>query len=463
MRLADGDRVRDRDHTAVTPRRTRRALAGAGGVALAGLAGLTGLVACAPAGGGAAPGAGSAQSKGPVTLRVNYRTERYFPVRAQQFTDANPNVRVDMVPDSGYEKLVALLAAGDLGDLIWASTGVGTYFELAGQGHFLQLDSLVGKDKYDLKQHFPRSIDTARTVDNKLFGLPSLIHVSHIGLFYNSQLFDKAGIKAPQLDWTYDDLAEAARKLTAGTTPEGRPAQWGLQTETAYAPLLCFVRSFGGEMLDPGFLGKKVAFDKGPAKQAFQYLFDLRVRHRVHPIVNVDKVALTDGNLAMQTTLMSGGITMARQVADRIAIKNVLIPKGPGGRRGSQGHVDMLGVYSKTKHPDKSFALLKWFANKDTSDALFEEVGVPGARFDGWNAPQVVKEPLVKPFKDFLENPGPELIALPYNFRMLEAGQNTDKLFAPMWTGQQSPDQVIAASVGPFQQFLDQPRVTTGQ
>jgi ABC-type glycerol-3-phosphate transport system substrate-binding protein len=216
-------------------------------------------------------------------------------------------------------------------------------------------------------------------------------------------------------------------------------------------------------MLEPGFLGKKVAFDKGPAKQALQYLFDLRVRHRVHPIVGVDKVALTDGNLAMQTTLMSGGITMARQVADRMEIKNVLIPKGPGGKRGSQGHVDMFGVYGKTKHPDESFALLKWFANKDTSDALFEEVGVPGARFDGWNTPKVASNPLVKPFKDFLESPGPELIALPYNFRMLEAGQNTDKLFAPMWAGQQSPDQVIAASVGPFQQFLDQPRVTTGQ
>ena len=198
---------------------------------------LAGVAACGPAGesGGAGAGAGT-QSKGPVTLRVNYRTEKYFPVRAQQFTDANPNVKVDMVADIGYEKLVALLVAGDLGDIIWASTGVGTYFELAGQGHFLQLDSVVAKDKYDLKQHFPRAIDTAKTVDGKLFGLPSLIHVSHIGLWYNAQLFDKAGVAPPTSDWTYDQLAEAARKLTTGQTPEGRPAQWGLQTETAYRP-----------------------------------------------------------------------------------------------------------------------------------------------------------------------------------------------------------------------------------
>jgi ABC-type glycerol-3-phosphate transport system substrate-binding protein len=223
---------------------------------------------------------------------------------------------------------------------------------------------------------------------------------------------------------------------------------------------LCFLRSFGGEWLDPGFLGKKPAFDKAPAKQALQYLADLRHKHRVHPIAGVDKVALADGNLAMQTTLMSGGITVARQVADRFKVDVVLIPKGAGGKRGSQGHVDMLAVYAKTKNPDEAFQLLKWYANKDTSAALYEEVGLPGARFDGWNDPKVLANPLIKPFKEFVENPGPGLVALPYNYRMLEVGQTTDKLFAPLWAGQQSVDQVIASSVGPFQQFLDQPRAS---
>ena len=55
----------------------------------------------------------------------------------------------------------------------------------------------MAKDKYDLKQHFPRAIDTAKTVDGKLFGLPSLIHPSHIGLFYNTQLFETAGVAPP--------------------------------------------------------------------------------------------------------------------------------------------------------------------------------------------------------------------------------------------------------------------------
>ena len=255
-----------------------------------------------------------------------------------------------------------------------------------------------------------------------------------------------------------------ARKLTTGQTPEGRPAQWGLQTETAYAPLLCFVRSFGGEMLDPGHLGKKVAFDRPPAKQALQYLYDLRHRHRVHPIAGVDQVAMINGNLAMQTTLMSGGFQWARQVADRFEIKNALIPKGPTGKRGSQGHVDMLGIYNKTKYPDEAFGSCKWFANKETSAALFEEVGVPGARFDGWNDPKVATNPLVKPFKDFLENPGPGADRPPpTTCACWRRGRRRTSSSPPCGRGSSRRSRCSPRVWAPSRPSSTSPRVTTGE
>jgi ABC-type glycerol-3-phosphate transport system substrate-binding protein len=53
----------------------------------------------------------------PVTLRLNYRTEQWIVDRAKQFTEANPSISVDPVANSGYEKLLVLAAAGDLGDV----------------------------------------------------------------------------------------------------------------------------------------------------------------------------------------------------------------------------------------------------------------------------------------------------------------------------------------------------------
>lgn len=431
---------------------TRRRYLGSAMVACGGL-----LAACGPLGERGAPGAGAGPSKLPVTLRVNYRTEKYFPVRAEQFTTASPHIKVELIANSGYEKLVALVAAGDLGDLIWASTGIGTYFEFAAQGHFMQLDSLVARDKYDLRQHFARAIEVSRTVDSKLFGLPTLIHPSHIGLFYNVNLLEQAGVKLPTVNWRVDDLVDAARRLTADTDRDGKPDRWGIQTETAYAPLLCWLRSFGAEMLDPPVLGKRPAIDRGPAKQTFQWLYDLRQKHRVHPVQGVDKASFTDGNLAMQQTGM-WGMTMAKQIGDRFKMDAVLIPIGPSGKRGSQGHVDQLAMYARTKHRDEAWLLHKWFVNKETSPYVFQEHGIPGARPDGWNHPEALATPMFKVFKEFMEREGPGPIALPWNFRMLDIGNAVAKAVEPMWTGQQAPEQTIAAALGPIQAQLDLPR-----
>jgi ABC-type glycerol-3-phosphate transport system substrate-binding protein len=323
----------------------------------------------------------------------------------------------------------------------------------------MNVEPLAAADKYDLKQHIPISIDTARIVDNKLFGLPSLMHPSHIGLWYNVNLFETAGVKPPTLDTTYDELADLARKMTSGIGPDGKPTTWGIQTETSpAAPMLCHIRSFGGELMDPGFLGKKVAFDRAPAKAALQWLYDLRFKHRAHPLAQ-DNVKFTDGNLAMQTTLMSGGFTYYKQIQGKFKMDAVLIPKGASGKRGSQGHVDMWGMFSRTKYKDEAWLLHKWFANKDTGLALFRENGLPGARADNWSDPQIINQPMFKVFKDFVEKEGVGQIALPWNLHMLDFSNTLiPKSFEPMWTNTMSVEQTIAASVGPVQQLLDQPR-----
>ncbi len=425
---------------------TRRRL----GVSSAGAATLA-LAACAP---GAATGPDSTKSKQPVTLKLNYRTELYVPKRAEQFTAEHPNVKIDLLTDTGYEKLVAQIAAGDPGDVIWMSTGIGTYFEMAALGNCMNVEPLAAADKTDLKQYLQVGIDTAKIVDNKLFGLPSLMHPSHIGLWYNVNLFETAGVKPPTLNTTYDELADIARKMTT-------PNVWGIQTESgAAAHFTPWLRSFGGDLMEPGFLGKKVGFDKAPAKQALQYLYDLRHKHRAHPINGIDKAAFVDGNVAMQTTLMSGGFGYEKTIAGKFKMDAVLIPKGPSGKRGSQGHVDMWGMFSRTKYKDEAWQLLKWMTNKETGLALFAEVGLPGARLDNWADPQVAAKPMFKVFKDFVEKEGVGLVALPNNLRMLEFTNTLiPTSFAPMWNSPpQSVDQTIAASVGPVQQFLDQPR-----
>jgi multiple sugar transport system substrate-binding protein len=412
-------------------------------------AGSAALAACGPP----AASGGGAKSSPPITLRVNHRTEKYIPEVGKAFTQRYPHITVQYMPDSGYEKLIAQLAADEVGDLMWLSTGVGSYMEMASQGHLAPLDSVVAADKYNLKQYFPRAIAVARIVDNKLAGLPNLIHPSHIGLFYNKNLFDTAGVSPPSLNATYDQLVELSRKVMAA-----KPGTWGLLTETSFPPLLCFVRSFGGELLDPPTLGRTPALAKGPAKQALQWLSDIRHRHKVHPLPT-DKVDFNNGDVAMMTTGMWGQ-TRATQIGDRFQMDATLIPKGPGGRRGSQGHVDMWGLYAKTKHSDAAWLLLKHHTSREIASLVFGEHGIPGARPDAWADTVTKASPMFKVFKDFMENPGPEQLAVPYNYKMLEYQGAVQKALEPLWRGELSVDATVAAAMGPIQQQLDLPRAS---
>ena len=59
--------------------------------------------------------------------------------------------------------------------------------------------------------------------DGTAYGIPR--DFDTIALYYNKDLFDKAGVEYPTADWTWDDLRAAAEKLTV---KEGdNTTQWG--------------------------------------------------------------------------------------------------------------------------------------------------------------------------------------------------------------------------------------------
>ena len=435
-------------------RRTRRVyLVGTVGAAI----GAAAAAACgAPA---AEPSSGStAASKQPATVRLNYRADKYIAERATEFSAANSRVTVEQLPNTGYEKLLVLVAAGEMGDLVWDSVGVGAYLYLASQGHLRAIDGFATRDKFDLRQYYPRTIETAR-LDGKLYGLPATTHPGTIGLFYNASLFDRAGIKPPSIDWTTEDLVTAARRLATDVGPDGKAERWGVAFQTTYTALVCVLRSFGGEYTDPPSFGKKITLDRPAAKQALQWLFELRHRHRVHPAPAAGNVNFADGNLAMYQGITSN-IKLAEDVGDRFKVDVTLIPKGPGGKRGSMLHFGLLAINGKTKVADEAWELQKWLTNKESAMRQFRlDGGIPGARPDAWNDPEPVRvKPLFKVFRDFMEKEGPGPLPVPWNLRMPEIQQVSDKQLAPLWTGEQSVDQVVAAALGPFQSLLDQAR-----
>ncbi len=83
----------------------------------------------------------------------------------------------------------------------------------------------------------------AFNVDGKQYGLPESF--SNVVLFYNKDLFDKAGVEYPTSDWTQDDVQKAAEKIR--TLNENT---YGIWQPVTYNELFKVVAQYGGALLN---------------------------------------------------------------------------------------------------------------------------------------------------------------------------------------------------------------------
>lgn len=74
------------------------------------------------------------------------------------------------------------------------------------------LDSYIEEEGEEFKDNYYEALLNYNSMDGKILGLP-VGYTTHV-LYYNKDLFDAAGVEYPNSDWTWEDLEEAAKKLT---------------------------------------------------------------------------------------------------------------------------------------------------------------------------------------------------------------------------------------------------------
>jgi multiple sugar transport system substrate-binding protein len=160
-----------------------------------------------------------------TVLRVHHRlgveTDNwtYWADKYNEKYGPDVTVTIEGFPGTEYfQKINTLAAGGTIGDAFWISSIEG-FYRLAATGVISPIDDLVAATGYDLTQHYELCVN-AMKLNGKLYGLPQLAHPGRVGLFYNKPVFDAAGVSYPDDTWTYDDLLEAAKKLTDPATKQ---------------------------------------------------------------------------------------------------------------------------------------------------------------------------------------------------------------------------------------------------
>ena len=184
-----------------------------------------------------------------VTLNVinyhvgtDYAAEYYsYLFDAFKQTDAGKNVEFNFeeIPttDAYNQKIKLLISSGDLPDIVL--NGGNNITEMAAKsGKVADLTPYFEKDP-EWKALFDDKSLEFNTVDGKIYGVPVSKEISYI--YYNKELFQKAGIEAPKEGFaTWDDFFAACEKLkAAGCIPLGMDtADSGWLTNLWYSGLI---------------------------------------------------------------------------------------------------------------------------------------------------------------------------------------------------------------------------------
>ncbi len=291
---------------------------------------------------------------------------------SKEFDEANEDIVVEYryIPfDDLVNETLRAFATGNAPDIV--SFDNPDFALFSSRGAMLDItDRVAASEVIKAENYFEGPLNSV-TWDGRLYGIPK--YTDTIGVFYNKDLFAKAGITEPPTTWA--QFAEYAEKLTDpannvyGATFSARAGEEGT------FQFLPIIQMSGGSYNQVNTEGAievlelwKTMIDNGWASRD------------VLSLGQWDSTGtFNSGNAAMA---VSGPWEIDRMVEDAKFDWGVaLLPTiTEGGERSSAlGGFDW-GIMATTKHPDEAFRALEFFASKD--DTMFEAFGNLPARSD---------------------------------------------------------------------------------
>ena len=168
-------------------------------------------------------GSDDKKAEGKTALSLAIWDEKQRPmmeslVEAYEKEHPDVTVEVQLTPYKGGEywtKLEAAATGGKAPDVFWLNVlHTDSYVD---GGILADLTDAIAKS--DIKDNFPESLVNNYVRDGKNYAVPKDFDTN--ALWYNKEIFDKAGVSYPTNDMTYEDLVAKAEELKKAGLPDG--------------------------------------------------------------------------------------------------------------------------------------------------------------------------------------------------------------------------------------------------
>ena len=296
-----------------------------------------------------------------------------------------------------YDTLATEIAAGDAPDIIGP---VGVRGSNAFAGQFLDVEPLMEASGFDLSPYEEEQVEFWREESGALTGVP--FGVFPAVLFYNTELFDEAGLDAPPAaygepyadgdPWDMDKLFELALLLTVdangndATSPDfdrENEVQWGFHFQ------------FGDDVRRIGtwFGPASLVAEDGTAQipenwlAAWQWYVDLIEAGAAPNQSQIDSDVLGQGNsfdtgnVAMSLTHLWYTCCVRDEEGNGRDFWNLAAVPEYNGTATASLHADTFRILSSTENPEAAFTVIEYLLG-EAAPVLLDTYGGMPARED---------------------------------------------------------------------------------
>jgi ABC-type glycerol-3-phosphate transport system substrate-binding protein len=235
---------------------------------------------------------------------------------------------------------------------------------------FANLSSYIKADSQEIQLD---DIFAAALVPGQLNGiqysLPDALGVQ--GLYLNTDLFQKSGLNLPAKNWSWEDFAATAKRLTVSDST-GKKVQWGWQNNAVasdFAQWMSIVYAYGGQVLSPGFTA--------PAFSTPQTVTGLKLLQKM-----TYQDAVIGGGFPAGTAAMM--IRPAETVSSWLAKASFQwqgfpLPQGPA-RTALMGGAHQIAINAASRNKEAAWEFVKYYVSKSGQEVAAKFPTVPFRR-----------------------------------------------------------------------------------
>ena len=337
--------------------------------------------------------------------------------------------------DNYWTMLAAGAQGGSLPDVFWMHSNESQRY--MSNDMLLDITDKI-KESSEIKvENYPEDIWGLYTWEDKYYAVPK--DIDTIALWYNKKMFDEAGLEYPTADWTWDDMFEAAKKLTK---PDGSQYGLAIRNDNNQAGYYNLIYDNNGYVISED--KKKSGYDDPKTIEAMQQL-EQAIKDGVMPSLetmseNGEDVLFTSGKVAM---VPQGSWMIAAYRDNEYTAANcdvVELPKSKTtGRRVSLYNGLGWAAAANGEHTEEAWKLLEYLGSKEAQQKQ-AELGVTMAAYKG------ISDAWTKSANFNLQaylNMTEDMVIRPYSKSTVTWENKTNELLQKVYTGEASMEDTM--------------------